>query len=254
MFLVVEMNTEHNAIFNSSFSTVSDVVTSQFSKTKEHFYMASVADSLARQNSLLLQERDNAKFLQTVFKDSIQEEEKDQMYTFTAAKVISKTINLNNNGLTINRGTSHGIKPSMGIIGAGNNSVIGIVKSCTKNFSRVLPILHSQSRISSTVKRSNYPGSLVWKGGDPTRANLVDVPKHADVIKGDTIQTSGYSTIFPEGIMIGTVDTFWLQQGTNFYEIEINLSNDLSRTKYVYVVENLMKAELEELEKEVSDE
>ena len=86
------------------------------------------------------------------------------------------------------------------------------------------------------------------------KVNLVDVPKHANLLIGDTIQTSSYSSIFPEGIMIGTIDTFWQKSGTNFYEIDVNLSTDLSNVKYVHVVENLMEKELEVLRKEVSDE
>lgn len=254
MYLVVNNNNEQNAIFNNSFSVASNVITDKFDHLKQFIQLSSVADSLARENASLIQERDNAKFIQTVFRDSIQEPEKEQMYTFNAAKVISNSTTRNNNSITINRGESHGIRPSMGVIGAGSIGVVGIVKSTTSNFSRILPILHSQSKISSSIKRNNFFGSLIWKGGEPTKMNLVDIPKHAILMKGDTVQTSGYSSIFPEGIMIGTIDTFWLQAGTNFYEIEVNLSNNLSNIKYVYVIENLKKGELERLEKEVSDE
>jgi len=254
MVLVVNNNSEQNAIFNSSFSAFSNSVTGNFDNVSQFVSLSSVADNLARENATLLQERDNALFIQTIQRDSIPIPEKEQMYTFTAAKVTSNSTNRNNNSLTINRGANHGIKRSMGIVGTGSNGIIGIVKNTTANYARVLPILHSQSKISSSIKRNNFFGSLIWKGGDPTKVNLVDIPKHAKLIKGDTIQTSGYSSIFPEGIMIGTIDTFWLQEGTNFYEIKVNLSNDLSKVKYVYVVENLMKSELEALEKEVSDE
>lgn len=254
MVLVVNNNPDQNAIFNSSLSAFSNSVTSSFDNVSQFISLSSVADDLARENAGLLQERDNALFIQTIQRDSIPIPETEQVYTFVSAKVISNSTNRNNNSLTINRGTNHGIKKSMGIVGAGNNGVIGIVKNATANYARILPILHSQSRISSSIKRNGYFGSLIWKGGDPTKVNLVDIPKHANLIKGDTIQTSGYSSIFPEGIMIGTIDTFWLQSGTNFYEIEVNLSNDLSNVKYVYVVENLKQAELDLLEKEGADE
>ena len=255
MFLVVNNNnSEQKAIFNSSLSVWSNVITDKFDGLKQFIQLSSVADSLARENATLLQQRDNALFVQTIRRDSFPLEEKEQLHTFMAAKVVSNSTRQDNNSLTINRGSKHGIKASMGIIGTGNNGVIGIVKSTTENYSRVLPILHSQSKISCSVKRNGYFGSLVWKGRDPSKANLVDIPKHANLVKGDTIQTSGYSSIFPEGIMVGTIDTFWLQTGTNFYEIEIDLSTDMSNIKYVYVVENLKKTELEKLQKEASDE
>jgi rod shape-determining protein MreC len=251
---VVETNTEQGAIYTNSFSVISSAINNRATKAKEFIYMAEVADSLARENSMLLQERDNAQFIKTVFKDSLLDLETEQLYTFTSAKVISNSIKLNNNSMTINRGTNHGVQPGMGVVTAGSNSVVGIVKSSTNNYSRILPVLHSQSSISSSISRNGHFGGLIWRGGDPTKANLVDIPKHADLKIGDTIQTSGFGTIFPEGIMVGTIDTFWIQTGTNFYEIKVNLSSDLSKVKYVYVVENLMREELEELEKEVSNE
>ncbi len=254
MYLVVNNNSSQSAIFNNSLSAASNVITDKFDNVRQFIQLSEVSDSLARENAALLQEKEYAQFIQTVFKDSIREPEKEQMYTFMAAKVISNSVTRNNNSITINRGAAHGIKPSMGIIGAGSNGVIGIVKSTTQNYSRVLPVLHGQSSISASIKRNGFFGSLVWKGGDPTTLNLVDIPKHAELLEGDTVQTSGYSSIFPEGIMIGTVDTAWLIPGTNFYEIKVKLCNDLSNVKYVYVVENLMKSELEVLEKEVSNE
>jgi len=254
MVLVVNNNSDQNAIFNSSLSAFSNSVNNKFDNLSQFVNLSTVVDSLARQNATLLQERDNALFIQTIRRDSIPIPEKEQVYTFMSAKVISNSTNRNNNSLTINRGANHGIKKSMGIVGAGSSGVIGIVKNTTANYARILPILHSQSKISSSIKRNGYFGSLIWKGGDPTKVNLVDIPKHANLVKGDTIQTSGYSSVFPEGIMIGTVDTFWVQRGTNFYEIEVNLSNDMSNVKYVYVVENLKQTELELLEKEGADE
>lgn len=254
MYLVVNNNSDQGAIFNNSLTVASDVIMDKFDNVSQYVRLAAVSDSLARQNATLLQEKEYAQFIKTVFRDSIQEPEKEQMYTFMAAKVVSNSITRTNNSLTINRGASHGLKPSMGVIGAGSNGVIGIIKSTTENHSRILPILHSQSKISSSLKKNGFFGSLVWRGGNPKILNLTDIPKHAVLEKGDTIQTSGYSSIFPEGIMIGTIDTFWLKEGTNFYEIKVELSNDLSNAKYVYVVENLMKNELETLEKEVSDE
>ncbi len=254
MFLVVNNNNEQNAIFNSSFSVISNIITDRFDGIKQFIQLSSVADSLARENASLLQQRDNALFVQTIRRDSLPEINKERLYTFTAAKVISNSIRQNNNSLIINRGAAHGIKKSMGIIGAGSSGVIGIVKNTTENHARILPILHSQSRISSSIKRNGHFGSLIWKGGDSNKVNLIDIPKHANLIKGDTVQTSGFSSIFPEGIMIGTIDTFWLQPGTYFYEIEVNLSADMSNVKYVYVVENLMKSELETLQKGASDE
>ena len=235
-------------------SAATDALTKRFDNFAQFINLSSVADSLSKQNAQLLAEADNAKFIKTILKDSVSDLETEQFFTFIESKVISNSVNKNNNSLSINRGSEHGVEASMGVIGANQTGVVGIVKSTTNKFSRVMSVLHRQTLISASIKRNNHFGSIVWKGSDPTVINLIDVPKHADIVIGDTVQTSGYSTIFPEGIMIGTVDTFWVPSGSNFFEIEVNLKNDLNKTKYVYVVNNLMKEELEKIQGEGEDE
>ena len=254
MYLIINNNQTQRAIYLNSVSAATDALTERFDRFNQFLSLSSVADSLAKKNAELLAEADNAKFIKTVLKDSVDFPETEQQFTFIASKVISNSINKKNNSLSINRGSDHGIAPSMGVIGANQTGVVGIIKSTNKNFSRVMSILHQQSKISASIKRNNHFGSIVWKNNNPTKVSLIDVPKHASIVIGDTVQTSGYSTIFPEGIMIGTVDTFYTPSGSNFFEIEVSLINDLSKIKYVYVVDNLMKKELKEIQEEDSDE
>ena len=254
MYLIINNNQTQRAIYLNSMSAATDALTKRVDNFSQFINLSSVADSLSKKNAELLAEADNAKFIKTILKDSISDLEKEQFYTFIQSKVISNSINKNNNSLSINRGAKHGIAPSMGVIDANQTGVVGIVKSTTNNFSRVMSILHRQTLISASIQRNGHFGSIVWKGNDPTVVNFIDVPKHADVVIGDTVQTSGYSTIFPEGIMIGTVDTFWVPSGSNFFEIKVNLKNDLNKTKYVYVVNNLMKEELKKIEEEDDNE
>ncbi len=254
MYLVINNNQTQRAIYLNSLSAASDILTEQVDKFSQFINLSSVADSLAKKNAELLAEAENAKFIKTVLKDTSKILETDQQFTFTAAKVISNSINNNNNSLSINRGFAHDVLPSKGVIEANQNGVVGIVKSTTKNHARVMSILHRQTLISASIKRNGHFGSIVWKGNDPKTVNLVDIPKHADVIIGDTVQTSGYSTLFPEGVMIGVVDTFWIPSGSNFFDIEVSLVNDLNKTKYVYVVNNLMAEEIKQTQKEGSNE
>ncbi len=254
MYLVVNNNQSQRAIYLNSLSAGSDYVTTKFDHISQFVNLSSVADSLAKKNAELLAEVENAKFIKTILKDTVHSPETEQLFTFIASKVVSNSINKNNNSLSINRGSEQGVMPSMGVIGANQAGVVGIVKSTTKNYSRILSILHRQSIISASIRRNGHYGSIVWKGNYPTKVSLIDVPKHADIIIGDTVQTSGYSTIFPEGIMIGVVDTFWVPSGSNFFEIQVNLINDLNKTKYVYVVNNLMKEETQKIQKEENNE
>ncbi len=148
--------------------------------------------------------------------------------------------------MTINRGLKEGVRHGMGVV--DDAGIVGIVDNTSPSFSRVLSILHGSSRISASLKSSGYFGTLVWRGFNPTKMSLEAIPKHAVIHSGDTVQTSGYSHIFPQGITIGIVDTFWIDGGSNFYTIDVNLNNDLSKTDQVYVVQNLIKGELDSLE------
>ena len=254
MYLIINNNQTQRAIYLNSMSAATDAITQRFDNFTQFLNLASVADSLAKKNAELLAEAENAKFIKSILRDTADIPETEQFFTYIESKVISNSINKNNNSLSINRGSSHGVKPSMGVISGNQNGIVGIIKSTTKNFSRVMSVLHRQSIISASIKRNGHFGSVVWKGNDPKMMNLIDVPKHADIVNGDTVQTSGFSTIFPEGIMIGVVDTFWVPKGSNFFEIKVTLSNDLNKTKYVYVVENLMKEDLDKIEEEDNNE
>jgi rod shape-determining protein MreC len=170
----------------------------------------------------------------------------DRDFRIVEARVINNSIISRNNTLTINRGKSHGITPGMGVI--GSNGIVGIIKSASKNFSVVLSLLHSDTRISASIRRNNFFGSLIWTGNNPKIMHLEAIPKHADLVLGDTVQTSGYSHIFPEGIIIGHIHDVSLESGNNFYTIEVALNNDLSNVHYVYVVEMRKLKEIRQLE------
>lgn len=252
MYLVVQYNKKQNEIFFSSANVASGNIYYTFDKVARFWSLSSVADSLAKENAQLRAQLDNAKFLETIREDSVKDENIHQKYTFIEAAIINNSITQHNNNITLDRGRDQGVKARMGVI--GQNGIVGIVRSTSNNFSQVMSILHKQSKTSASIKRNNFFGSLVWKGNNPEITNLNDIPKHAKLVIGDTVQTSGYSSIFPEGIMIGVIDTFWIPKGSNFYNIDVKLQNDLSSTKYVYIVNNLMKDEQDDLEGEVDNE
>ncbi len=182
-----------------------------------------------------------------------QEQIADSVYHFIHAKVINNSTNRANNFLTINKGSKHGIEQEMGIIGQGG--VVGVVKDVSENFATILSLLHRSMRVSAKIKSNNFVGSLRWEGVRPDRVVLNDIPKHVSVQKGDTILTSGYSSFFPENVMIGVViDDPKSDQGSNFYKIDVKLSTDFNSIQYVYAVDYTRKAEKKELEEKTRNE
>ena len=128
--------------------------------------------------------------------------------------------------------------------------IVGVVVNTTRNFSTILPVLHTDSRNSVKLKRTNSAGSLIWEGGDYRYATVVDIPTTHKLLKNDTIVTSGLANDFPEGIAVGYIEDFENMNGSGFYKIRIRLATDFNKLNHVYIVDNHFKKEQDSLMKE----
>lgn len=223
-------------------------------KVEDFFTQQQLNDSLLRENAKLLEtiinfrvfsEKNNFQNFEGLDADSLRN------YSLIPSRVCSKTINVRNNFLTIDVGTSKGIEVGMGVI--SKDGVIGIVKRVSKNYSTVLMLINGQSRISAMILSKGYHGNLIWTSDDIRSMKLLDVPKHAFIEKGDTVVTSGYSISFPPQIPIGYVADYAVQGGSNNYDINVNLDFDLSTISTAYVIK-FDKAKEKETSLESEDE
>ncbi len=167
-------------------------------------------------------------------------------YIFTGAKVINNSTNKQYNYITLNKGKNHGIEQDMAVL--SNEGIVGIVKNVSDNYSSVISLLNRNFKVNARIKRTGYFGPLLWTGRGHTKAILTDIPHHVQILIGDTVVTSGYSAIFPEGYMIGITSDYKLKGG-NYYEITIDLATDFKNLTNVQVVKNLYREEQIELEK-----
>lgn len=175
-----------------------------------------------------------------------QDSSQNVVYRFSVARVINNSINLQHNFITINKGRRDGIKADMGVIANGN--VVGLVANVSEHFSTVISLLNSRWKISAKIKRNNNFGSLSWDGKDYRRVQLNEIPYHVPVQNGDTVVTTGYSSSFPEGMMIGTISDYSIGTGSNFYRIEVMLAADFENLVIVGLVENKQLNEIKQLE------
>ena len=177
-----------------------------------------------------------------------------QRYTYTDAQVIKNSYNEAKNYMMINKGSAQGVKVDMAVISP--QGIVGVVVNCTRNFATIMPVLHTDSRNSVKLKRTNSTGSLIWEGGDYRYATVVDIPNTYPLHKNDTIVTSGLANDFPEGIAVGYIEDFTSVEGSGFRKIKVRLATDFNKLNHVYVVDNRFKTEQDSLMKktEVEDE
>lgn len=151
------------------------------------------------------------------------------------AQVIDNSIRDKDNYITINRGSADGVRTEMGVVcGTG---IVGIVCQVGRHYAIVLPVLNSNSSISCRLKRTEYFGYLKWEGGNPLRAFMNDIPRHADLKINEMVETSGYSSVFPPGIFVGRVKRILNSDDGLSYKLEIGLSTDFARLREVSVID-----------------
>lgn len=245
LWLVVDNSIfQRTALVNSS-NTVSGSFLSIYNGVEKYFYLRHNNESLVAQNTKLLSENRNA-FITT---DKAEYSSNDSLYrhqfTYANAKVISNSVTKQNNYLILDKGSKMGIQKEMAVISP--SGIIGIVKDVSPNFCSVISLLHQETRVNAKLIRTGFIGTVLWDGLDYRYVKLIDIPCHLNVRFGDTVVTSGYSTIFPEGVKIGTVTVVKPNKNDNFYNITVKLFNDFNRVDYVYIIKNEFKSELDTL-------
>lgn len=255
--LLVTLNDHQNQLFTNSSTSVRGSVFNMYDGVSSYMSLADENQKLQKENAELKGRNKNSLYFHEILEkedvDSIfQNDLAQQQFKFIPARIINNSINRSSNYITLNKGRRHNIKPNSGVI--TSQGLVGIVLKVSDNYSVVMSLLHRNMRVSAKLSKTQHFGSLIWNGRDYRLMDLKAIPKHAPVVAGDSVMTSGFSTIFPRNIPIGFVEQVEHEEGDNFHSIKIKLSTDLKNTEYVYVVENDMKEEQQTLEKEVTGE
>lgn len=164
-----------------------------------------------------------------------------KQYRLVPAKVITNELNKLNNLLTIDCGAKDGVDVGMGVVcGQG---VVGVVYLVSDHYAVVMPVLNTASRISCAIRGHNYFGVLRWDGKDAGVAYLEDIPRHARFNRGDWVETNGYSSIFPPGVLVGKIETVYNSADGLSYRVKVRLSTDFGCLRDVVVVNDPTIAE-----------
>lgn len=251
LLLTIQSHSYQKSKFISSANLISGGIYSWTSDLNAYF-------NLEEYNKRLLEENERLRTQLAIYQDSIAISDFTDTtsfgghYIFKAAEVINNNYTNRNNYLTLKRGSRSGVRPDMGVV--TSKGIVGIVENVSPRYSTVISILNSNAKINAQLKKSSHFGTLIWDGKDPDIVQLIDVPAIAPVEVGDTIITGGRSLIFPKGIPIGTVEAFTTDTSESYYTIDIDLFNDMTNIGYVYIIENLQRKEVMELQTSTRDE
>ena len=236
----------HKSKFVNSANSVTGIFYSTLSNSMEYLSLKSKNQSLQEENTQLKNDLEKNKLFFSTDISVLDTVKYHQKYTYTEAKIINNNYSKPHNFLTINRGVNEGIVKEMAVI--NRKGIIGITENVSNNYTRVQSILNKNSNINARLKGNTaYFGTLKWNSIDYNTVQLHDIPRQAPLKIGDTIETGGKSTIFPEGIPIGTVSKINKRNTANS-KINVTLFNDMSNLENVYVVKNLHKQEIQLLE------
>jgi rod shape-determining protein MreC len=244
--LLVSYNNYQRVTFINSTNNIVGSIYERLSHLDDYFSLSRTNAKLAAENAALRTQLQRRIMIQDKNPVMRPDTVDAPAYVFTSAKVISNSVNKQFNYITINKGSRQGIKPDMGIV--CSDGVVGVITNVSPNYATGLSLLNKRFSIPAKITKNNYFGNLVWDGEHTNTADLKEIPFHIMVNVGDTIVTSGYSSIFPEGIMIGTITKWDQESGTNFYNIKVELTTNFRTLKYVEVVKNNKQDELKKLE------
>jgi rod shape-determining protein MreC len=267
LFLSLSLIFNSNYFHKSKFIIFSNGITNYTNEVFEninwYFELKKINSSLVEENLILKNQLE--KFIEKSSIDSLE----NVAFQYQNAKVISNNLSSIKNNLVINKGIKHGLKNEMGVI--SSTGIVGIINRTSKNYSSVMSVLNTETKINAKVKRTSHFGTLEWNGLSNRELLLNDIPETADIKIGDSIITGGMSLIFPEGINIGVVSEIMKQEKfndnvmkfhinnqvkianiefrENYLNIEVKLHTDMNNLNNVYVIESLNKDEFENIKK-----
>ncbi len=244
--LTIQSHSFHSSRFFNSANWVSGNIYKTSYSISSYLDLNKENRRLLNENRVLRKLLINQKLTDTVEMDTT-----SFTYTVVSAQVIKNSYSSPKNYITINKGKKHHIEQDMGVI--TTNGILGIVENTSSNFATVQSILNSKSNINAKIKHTNYNGSLVWDTKSYTVAQLIDIPRLVPLMVGDTIVTGGMSSIFPPEIPIGVIKKFDLNTTKSSYTVDVALFNDMTNLQNVYIINNIKRPEIQELESKTNN-
>ena len=246
IYLVVTSNSYHNSRIINGIKGITRSTEERITNTRNYLRLREINSSLSADNATLRNSIDKMISYEDPGFFPVRDSVKDQQYEFTSAILVNNSVNKQKNFFTLNKGKKQGVDKDMAVIGP--DGVAGLIVASSDNFSVAMSLLNIDFRLSSRIRPSGYFGSLTWDGSDYRYGVLNEIPQHVQITVGDTVETTSFSSIFPEGKMVGVISEYE-RSGSDFYRIRVLLSTNFRKLSHVNVIKNLKKEEQQSLEK-----
>ena len=238
--LLFQYNNYQNSVWFTSANWVTGKVYEWTSWMESFFSMTKVNEDLTLRNFYLERQVTQLRRLYgeaTQKNDSKEQQGLDSLsrYQLITAKVVSNELGKLDNLMTIDKGKDDGVEVGMGV--ACGRGVVGVTYLVSDHYSVVIPVLNSHSsRISCAIRGYGYFGVLRWYGEDAAYAYVEDIPRHARFKRGDWVETNGYSSIFPPGVLIGQIVEVYNARDGLSYKLKVRLTTDFGNLRDVVVI------------------
>ena len=254
--LLIRVNSFQGSVWGTGANTVVAGIDRWYLDLWSYVHLGEVNRELSERNTQLMLENDRLReAMMTLQHDTTEVERAMQRnlvdYEMIPAKVISNSKGTKNNYLVLDRGSNHGVKAEMGVVGGGG--VVGVVYLVSDEYCLVIPVTNQKSSISCRIQGQRYFGYLQWDGENMRRASVDDIPRHAHVEEGFVIETSGYSSVFPPGIFVGKIAKVNNSADGQSYKLDVNLGTDFSTLREVNIISTPYKAAIDSLFTKISE-
>jgi len=239
-------------MFGNSANRITGKVNAQYDRIEYYFQLKRTNDSLVKANETLynklasnynLPDSGSKQMIDSIRIDSILQYRK---FNYINAKVVANSVTSQSNFVVLQSPQIAQMRVGMGIVGP-NNEVVGVITDISGEFAVVMSLLHKDSKISGKLLKTGETGTISWDGKYPNLVTLTGIPKSTKIAKGDSVITSGFSTVFPKGLLLGRVDEVYLETSTNNYKIIVRTAANFHNLEYAYVINNLQQATIEKL-------
>ena len=246
LMLLFQYNSYQGSVWLSSANTIAGTVSEGRAEMESFFLLRKMNENLTLRNFYLERQVTQLRRLYgEATEDTAGLWAKEmgflRQYRLIPAKVVTNELNRQENLITINRGASDGIGVGMGV--ACGQGIVGVTYLVSDHYTVIIPVLNTVSRISCAIRGHDYFGVLRWDGKDAGVAYLEDIPRHARFKRGDWVETNGYSSIFPPGVLVGKIETVYNSDDGLSYRVKVRLSTDFGRLRDVVVVNDNTIAE-----------